>query len=331
MRRLLTRAIQSARRLPTLEIHVPISPTPLFLNMLQCLAVSLRRFGGAYRDAPIIASVGADSIDTQLAERNPWLSRCGIELRWVPEEAFRAHSYFATGMERFVHDYRSDVVLFLDADVLVARPFDRMIRDVHRCQHFAGVIAQTSPLQGDHTWQHYYDSVGVGRPAVLAYEHPGFPYIRAGEAYRRCPPYFNYGVVCAPATVMKRIGPAYAADVITLREVLKDDLAAQVAVTTTLVKLGIPWQTLPLRYNLPNHPMLEALHSSEMAQAIFLHFKENHQVFKNDAFASIGQIRAMIHRDDLRGVNEIIRKVLLPIEPDLDIRDDVDSGHGIRP
>ena len=75
---------------PTLEIHVPMSPTSSFLYQLRCLTHSLRRFGGAYRDAPVIATVGSDRVDQGLAERMPWLAANGIELRWVPEIE-RAH------------------------------------------------------------------------------------------------------------------------------------------------------------------------------------------------------------------------------------------------
>src|SRR5262249_15654313 len=48
------------RRRPTLEVHVPMSPTPSFLYQLRCLTHSLRRFGGAYRDSPVIATVGGE-------------------------------------------------------------------------------------------------------------------------------------------------------------------------------------------------------------------------------------------------------------------------------
>src|SRR5580700_8540178 len=68
----------TARRKPTLEIHIPISPTPLFFNMVQCLAHSLRRNGGAYRDAPIIVTAGSDAIEPDLAERMLWLRSNGV-------------------------------------------------------------------------------------------------------------------------------------------------------------------------------------------------------------------------------------------------------------
>src|SRR5258708_29393823 len=88
MRQTITRACsrlsRSLQRRPTLEIHVPMSPTSSFLYQLRCLTHSLRRFGGAYREAPVIGSVGAARGDQGLAERMPWLAAHGIRLRWVP-------------------------------------------------------------------------------------------------------------------------------------------------------------------------------------------------------------------------------------------------------
>ncbi len=78
------------RRRPTLEVHVPMSPTPSFLYQLRCLTHSLRRFGGAYRDSPVIATVNGDPADERLADRMPWLAANGIELRWVPADKFAA-------------------------------------------------------------------------------------------------------------------------------------------------------------------------------------------------------------------------------------------------
>ncbi len=316
-RRLLARAARSLRARPSLEVHIPISPTPTFFNMVHCLTLSLRRFGGAYRDAPIVLTAGDETIDPGLADRYPWLDRLGVDLRWVPEAAFREHSYYATGAARFHHDYRSDVVLFLDADILVAAPFDELIRDVHRHQHFAGMIAQASPLQPPTTWQDLFDGCGVGLRAELTQEHVGFPYYRGGEELRHCPPYFNYGVVCAPAAIMRRIGGPYFEDLLRLLALTGNDLAAQAALTTAIVRLGIPWKPLPVRYNFPNHPAIEALHAPELRRAKFLHLKDEHQISKDHVFADPANIRDAVRRTDLRGVNEIARRVLEAIEPDL--------------
>src|SRR5262245_43627365 len=70
----------TSRARPSVEIHVPISPTPNFFNMVRCLALSLRCNGGAYRDAPIIVTAGDRVTDPTLAHRLPWLKPCGVEL-----------------------------------------------------------------------------------------------------------------------------------------------------------------------------------------------------------------------------------------------------------
>ncbi len=58
----LTRLVLGKGKPPTLEIHVPISPTSPMLNMGRALTLSLRRNGGVYRDAPIVFTVGAAAL-----------------------------------------------------------------------------------------------------------------------------------------------------------------------------------------------------------------------------------------------------------------------------
>src|SRR5438270_9243458 len=91
----LARAARSLRSMPSVEVHIPISPTPTFFNMVQCLARSLRKFGGAFRDAPIVLTVGDRAIDPGVEARYPWLGPLGVEVRWVREAFFREHSYYA--------------------------------------------------------------------------------------------------------------------------------------------------------------------------------------------------------------------------------------------
>src|SRR5262245_33745332 len=131
----------SGRTQPSLEIHVPISPTPRLLNMVHCLALSLRRNGGAYREAPIIVNTGDRVRHYGLADRLPWLKPCGVELRWLEPEEFRRFDYFATGHQRLKYNHAADVVLLIDADILIAGPLDELIEAVFAEQVIAGVIA----------------------------------------------------------------------------------------------------------------------------------------------------------------------------------------------
>src|ERR1700733_3437407 len=93
---------------PSLEIHVPILPTPTFFHMVRCLALSLRRFGGECRDAPLIVTAGAAEPDPTLAGRLPWLGPCGVELRWLAPELWQRYGLFALGVERFCYSFTAD-------------------------------------------------------------------------------------------------------------------------------------------------------------------------------------------------------------------------------
>ncbi len=317
----LARASRALSRRPSLEVHVPVSPTPTFFRMIQCLARSLRMFGGSFRDAPIILSVGDDRIDPTWAAQHPWLGPLGVELRWVPEAFYRAHSYNGTGAWMFEHDYRSDVVLILDADVLVTAPFDELIFDVHRRQHFAGMMALASPLlalEEPTTWADLFAYCGVDREPDLTHEYVGWPYFRSGDpAHRLGPTYFNFGVVCAPAAMMRRIGGRYFGHFLRLRERSKIAVLTQVALTMALVELDLPCRTLPPRYNFANELMMEALHGVELPEARFLHLFGQLQITKGEVYASFESIRRTIARTDLRGASERIRRVLAAIELEL--------------
>jgi hypothetical protein len=315
------RLTRRLRRQPTLEVHIPISPTPTFFNMVRCLTLSLRRFGGTFRQAPVHLTIGDATIDPGLADRYPWLRELGIECHWVPEERFQRYSYAATGDRRFHHAYRSDVVLFLDADILVADEFDDLIYLVHDRQVFAGMIAPASPLQffrSPTTWDDIYRHCGLKQTPRLEHEHTGWPYYYSGDlVYQYSPPYFNYGVVAAPARMMSQIGRTYFEHVLKLRELTDSDLVAQVALTIAITELGLPNQVLPVRYNFPNHPLLEALHGLELPRAKFLHLKENHQIQKEQLFSSMESIQTCLRRTDLRGINQIAQRVLRAIAPSL--------------
>jgi hypothetical protein len=317
----LSRARRLIVRRPSVEIHIPISPTPAFFNRVQCLARSLRTFGGICRESPIVLTVGDSTIDPTLEERYPWLGPLGVELRWVPEANFREHSYFATGAARLRYEFRSDLVLLLDADILVASPFDELIRRTFRDGHVAGMIAPASPLQfidPPTTWEAIYRHCGITKAPEIRHEHPGWPYYRSDDpAYQFGPAYFNYGVICAPSEMIRRIGETYFSDLQRLRALSPSDLMAQVALTTSIVRLGLPYRALPVRYNFPNHPLLEALHGSEIRHAKLLHLKENHQFNRFAVFADLANVRSTIRRTNLRGINEKARRVLEAIEPDL--------------
>jgi hypothetical protein len=308
------------RRRPTLEVHVPMSPTPSFLYQLRCLTHSLRRFGGAYRDSPVIATVGGNPVDERLADRMPWLAANGIELRWVPADDFAAWGAPITVDFRLKHAYRSDVVLLLDADTLIRRPLDDLIERVHRDRVLAGTIAHASPLPHGKLarpdWAHLFALCGLPERR-LEYEHTGWGYMSDNPDHRYCPAYFNYGVIAAPSAMVSRIGEVSKTFLIRLTETMASHFDAQIAFAMAIARVGAPVLPLPLRYNMPNNPYLEALHHTEVEHATVLHLLAELHFRRTETFASLASLKAFAARPDLRVVSGMAQEIIRAILPDL--------------
>ncbi len=305
----------AAGRRPSLEIHIAISPTQTFLNMVRCFTHSLRLYGGRYRDAPVIVTTGDSKADHGLAGRLPWLEPNGIEIRWIPEAAFAADSYYATGTARFNHEFACDIVLALDSDILVAGPIDQLVTSVFEAQALAGLIAHVSPfVNRGKGWQDVYDACGLG-PVRAVHQHTGWGVMGTDKRHRYCPPYFNFGVICAPASRIRALGPELLPLIHKVDDVLEHDHKAQIALALAIAHLDIPCLSLPMRYNMPNDPRLEDLHPGELPEARLLHLLRKHVVSKYEIFSSWDRLDEFLQRTDLLGTNERARQVLNTVRP----------------
>jgi hypothetical protein len=212
------------------------------------------------------------------------------------------------------------VVLLLDADTLIRRPLDQLIECVWRDRVLAGIIAPTTPLPHgklDHPdWSSLFSLCGLAAPR-LAYEHTGWGCLFSDPRYRYCPAYFNYGVIAAPAAMISAIGRVSGPYLTRLREVMESGFDAQIALSMAIAQLGLPTLALPLRYNMPNHPMLEELYPKEIEHAIILHLLGEDYLPRRETFASLSSLESFLARTDLRGVSLMAQEVIRAIFPAL--------------
>ena len=302
------------RRPPTLEIHVPVSPTRTFLHMAHYLTRSLRVRGGRYRDAPVVLTVGAEKRDPDLARNHPWMAANGVEVRWVDEALFARESWYATACERFRYEFRSDVVLALDADTLISGPLDELVDEAHRTGALCGVVAHVPPFSRREQWQDVYRFCGLGELRTPC-EHTGWGYMFQDESLRRCPPYFNLGVLAAPAAVMRSVGSSIYELMEKVDAVHRTLYRVQIAVSLAVTRFGLPFRTLPFRWNFVNDPLLEALHASELGDVRIIHLLRKHQIHKDEIYASLDNVEAMLARTDLRVINALAQQLLGELHP----------------
>lgn len=306
-------------------------------NMLHALTLSLRRNGGAYTSAPVIATVGDASYTAALAATPPpWLARNDVSLRFVPASVFERYSWYGNALQRFQHDFQSDVVLMLDADILVARPFDDLVESVAASQEFAGMIAHMCPFtdSGSAYWHRLYAHAGL-EPPTLTHEHISWGAMAETQETRYCPPYFNLGVLCAPAALMARVGGTIFSSVDRVEELLGDAyLKCQIALTLSIAMDGLPCRYLPIVYNFPSGPVWEQFHSASLADAVFLHlYSANPNGFsKAQVYKDLNSVRELVERGKLTGTDEAARQILSDVMPQMvsdqkDVDDRIFASH----
>jgi lipopolysaccharide biosynthesis glycosyltransferase len=264
----------------TLEIHIPISPTPSFFTMIHYLAASLRANGGAFAGAKLIVSVGEDCEPFDIDARHPELLRYGINWRWVDRKEFREGSYFsATDFNRFVTPFEADFVLMADADICVVRPFSDIIQRLSKPKSIAGVIATGPPFMARgagnvdrRRWRELFQLAGLGEPPWDCV-HPGYGVVyREDEGILESPPYYNFGFVLGTRDAMNAIRETYAADCLLAKDYMKTDLYAQAGLALSIVRNNISYNSLPVRYNFWSTDFYLSAFPEEAADIRILHY-----------------------------------------------------------
>lgn len=302
-----------------MEIHVPISPTPLFFNRIHYLAASLAEYGGPLAKARIVVTIGdsAGSGDcpsrspAELAAALPWCLEYPVEWRRVPDDLHRRYSYWATRLHRFTYDFEAPTVLILDADVLVVGRFDELVGDVIATQCVHGVPAQVTPLRGDRTWEETFGAAGLG-DVPYAFEHLMYGITNHDPAKRYCPAYYNLGAVAMPAAHARTIGRSIYSE-LEIVWPLEDFFRAQTALALSIHRNDIPFVQMPLRYHIPNDPRLVSRYPAEFADMRIVHYLRKEQIDKDADFETPAAVGRLLARRDLDAANRTFVDRLRPV------------------
>lgn len=237
------------------EIHIPISPTESFFQQVHYLLESLRQNGGRLRDAPVIVTVGEDCEPFDIARRLSWSRDYPVEFRWIPRQWYQQE--FATGLDRFRHVFREPWVLFLDADMVFARDIDDLLDRAAADPAVYALPDHGSPFQNsglldihsdEEWWRLVFESAGLPEP-VFESKYSGVGVLSGVPP--RCPPYFSFATVLAPAEMMTTLGSTIHHERQFVDNVVTTFWRAQVALTLATIRHHLPWRAVPLRCNFP--------------------------------------------------------------------------------
>jgi hypothetical protein len=279
-----------------IELRLPISPTPAFLNRVRLIAASVRQWEP---DAtPVISCY--PSPDDPLVSVG-W--SCPTDAEFASWSGTRS-PYMSTIADTWRGPFTGDHILHLDADVFPVAPFPGLLNINALC----GVQAHHSPY-GVEGWRQLFGLYGLP-PPLLTTEYSGWNVMFTDRTQRYGPRgYFNSGFVFGPRALFERLAPAYAEAVVFLRATLSDTYwIDQVAFTLAVHQAGIPTHQLSLRWNFPNRPSFDAAHPAELADVRFLHAMQTDIVDRDGDFESADAMAALVARTDLTGSNERLRR-----------------------
>jgi len=289
-------------------------------NMAHAFVLSLRRNGGAYKDAPVILTVGEDEYAPELTDGSiAWLEKENVSVRLVPKFLYAKRNVYGTGIYRMLADFKADVVLMIDSDIVIGRPFDELVESIAATGELGALIEFGTPFyfEGSPTWEELYEHCGLGKPK-LVHQYTGWSLMGQELRHRYCPPWFNFGVVIAPRDVMTEVGRVFLPLMERIEEIEETMYRSQLALSLAVVALGIPYRALPLRYNFPYEDAVEAHNPEEVENAAILHYaRQTDQFNKWVDMQTLDSLYTAIRREGYKGILGKIHDVLESIYPDL--------------
>jgi hypothetical protein len=268
-----------------------------------------------------VVTVGADQEPEDLARRLPWSRRLGVEWVWLDRALYRRSIYYATAVERFRYRFQAPVVLLLDADVFVTAPLDGLVERVRARRTFHGLIAHVSPFldykqhDGDAWWARIFARAELGAPPLCC-EHTAHGVLSHDERARRCPPYFNLGVLAAPAELMNAVGQTIYEEMDHVTACVETGYRCQIGLTLALTRQRVPWDLLPMRYNCPNIQTVAERYPREVENVHVFHYLGQNAFRKQTAFADLEHVEAFLRQTDLDPVNQRLQEQVRRIHTD---------------
>jgi lipopolysaccharide biosynthesis glycosyltransferase len=230
---------------PYLEVHIPISPTENFFNMIHYLVESFHQFGGElYNRTKFVITVGGDCLNKNLNKYLPWANDYNIEWRWLEKKVFNKFNYYATALQRFKYSFEADMVLMLDADIIITGLLDSIVERSQRTQSFIGKPAENHPF-----WRKT-EKISPETWWMKVLKNAGF------TPNDSIPPYFNLGFLLAPRTIMEKIGSTIFDEIEKVNEVIEVPTKCQIAVSLAMLRHHINCEEVNFKYNfLCAHPL----------------------------------------------------------------------------
>ena len=268
---------------------VPASATPGFLSQVAALQLAVRRLPWTRWQADIVVCFGGSAGLEATFQLSRWLPYLADVTMVFPRERATDGEYDGQIDELYrAAPVDADVLVRADADVLPVANLEPLLDFVLERSAIAGVTAHypfpAPPGVGN---REAWDTVAHGLlDAPLRFEHSYSlvaPAVSQDE--QACPFYLNDGFVLFAREYFDRFAPLYLGTRPHLADRLVDPYyAGQIALALSAARIPLPSVALPLRFNLPNDPVVTERYPEEMENAVVFHYLREDQFDRRQIF-----------------------------------------------
>ncbi len=208
------------------------------------------------------------------------------------------------GLPRWRVQPKSDVCIFVDADMLVCSDIRPLFVNANCVR---GMIAYHSPFLGQEfasssmmCWRLLYEKLGMDFPNTL-YEYSN----KEGDL---TPYYINYGCIVVPSKYMTEIGNKIENIIHTLHDFQPNYFNGQIAFTIVLNSLSIPTEALSPRFNFFEFDKLIDLYPEEFKKCVLFHW-----FFEKKNINNKRELYNFLHQKQESLVKEYLRQKLIAL------------------
>ena len=228
------------------EIHLAVSLNEHFAVMCEVLLRSIERRAALPGSWRVVFNVSRDAPASSVSTF-AWAEAYPVEFRTVPRDLWDRFGYDGTGLQAtLVGDSPADVVLWMDADTVVAGSLADVVREAAGSDAFHARPAWFPPPV---SLERALDAAGLAWPGegVTLAGH-GIDFLSP----QLSPPYFNAGFAVLCGALAGRISGSIQQDFEFVAERFRNPFVFQVALCLNIVRKRHRFVVLDERYNLGN-------------------------------------------------------------------------------
>ncbi|WP_147283700.1 hypothetical protein [Bosea caraganae] len=260
-----------------IEFRIPIAPTLGFFGQVEFFNFCLRRLGGIYTEAKINVYVGENFKIGEAIKQNSWSNDYNVEWKAVPEQIFNKYDMYGTANWRYNDKTEAKVVIQSDADTVLVRDIDDVIRQIdipfpaiaghnaHSPPETKGTILPEST--SDRYWPEIFRIFNIEWPKEL------HQYSMDAEGLLpKIPPYFNLGFVAMNPLALEILGRKIDEVHERLTSVTESFMRCQIGLTLVSQREKFKIITLGAEYNMSNDSTHQKLNHKKREDFRVIHY-----------------------------------------------------------